>query len=128
MEGKTMLKVFMIIGSLNMLLSVALGAFGAHGLKARLSADMLDVFKTGVQYHMVHALGILLIALFAEKLGESSLALWSGWIMFAGIVLFSGSLYALSTTGIKVLGAITPLGGLCFLTAWVLLAVAALKS
>jgi uncharacterized membrane protein YgdD (TMEM256/DUF423 family) len=123
-----MLKVFMIIGSLNMLLSVALGAFGAHGLKARISADMLEVFKTGVQYHMVHALGILLIALFAEKLGESSLALWSGWIMFAGIVLFSGSLYALSTTGIKVLGAITPLGGLCFLASWVLLAVAALKS
>jgi uncharacterized membrane protein YgdD (TMEM256/DUF423 family) len=118
----------MIIGSLNAFISVALGAFGAHGLKGRIDGDMLDVFKTGVQYHMIHALGILLIALFAGKLGESSLALWSGWIMFAGIVLFSGSLYALSMSGIKVLGAITPFGGLCFLAAWLLLAFAALKS
>lgn len=121
-------KMFLMLGSLNMLASVALGAFGAHALKAKLSADMMAVYQTGVHYHMIHALGILLIAVAADKLGASSLTAWSGWLMFAGIVLFSGSLYALSTSGIKVLGAITPIGGVCFLTAWLLIAIAAYKT
>ncbi len=122
-----MLKIFLVLGSLNALLSVALGAFGAHALKTRLSADMLAVYQTGVQYHMIHALGLILIAIVSEKLGNSSLAVASGWTLFIGIILFSGSLYALSLSGIKILGAITPLGGVAFLLGWGLLAFAAMK-
>jgi uncharacterized membrane protein YgdD (TMEM256/DUF423 family) len=123
----TMLKTFLMLGSLNAFLSVALGAFGAHALKSKLSADMLNVYQTGVQYHMIHSLGLILIALLADKLGNSSLVNVSGWALFIGIVLFSGSLYALSLSGIKVLGAITPLGGIGFLLGWILLAIAAMK-
>jgi uncharacterized membrane protein YgdD (TMEM256/DUF423 family) len=122
-----MLKTFLMIGSLSAFLSVALGAFGAHALKSKLSPDMLNVYQTGVQYHMVHSLGLILIALLADKLGNSTLVNVSGWALFIGIVLFSGSLYALSLSGIKVLGAITPLGGVSFLLGWVLLAIAAMK-
>jgi uncharacterized membrane protein YgdD (TMEM256/DUF423 family) len=122
-----MLKTFIVLGSLNAFLSVALGAFGAHGLKSKLSADMLAVYQTGVQYHAIHAIGLILIAILSDKLPGSSLIVWSGWSLFVGIILFSGSLYVLSITGIKVLGAITPLGGLAFLLGWLLLAVAALK-
>jgi uncharacterized membrane protein YgdD (TMEM256/DUF423 family) len=123
----TMLKIFLTLGSLNAFLSVALGAFGAHALKARLSPDMLNVYQTGVQYHMIHSLGLILVALLADKLGNSSLVNVSGWALFIGIILFSGSLYALSLSGIKVLGAITPLGGVSFLLGWLLLAIAAMK-
>jgi uncharacterized membrane protein YgdD (TMEM256/DUF423 family) len=123
----TMLKTFLMLGSLNAFLSVALGAFGAHALKSKLSPDMLNVYQTGVQYHMIHSLGLILIALLADKLGNSSLVNASGWALFIGIVLFSGSLYALSLSGIKVLGAITPLGGVSFLLGWILLAIAAMK-
>ena len=122
-----MFKLFVIIGSLNMLVSVGLGAFGAHGLKSKISADMLAVYQTGVQYHMIHALGILLIAALSLKLPTSSLVSWSGWFLFIGIILFSGSLYALSISGIRVLGAITPFGGVAFLVGWLLLAYAAIK-
>jgi uncharacterized membrane protein YgdD (TMEM256/DUF423 family) len=122
-----MLKTFLMLGSLNAFLSVALGAFGAHALKSKLSADMLNVYQTGVQYHMVHSLGLILIALLADKLGNSSLVNVSGWALFIGIVLFSGSLYVLSLSGIKILGAITPLGGVSFLLGWILLAIAAMK-
>jgi uncharacterized membrane protein YgdD (TMEM256/DUF423 family) len=122
-----MLKTFLMLGSLNAFLSVALGAFGAHALKSKLSSDMLDVYHTGVQYHMIHSLGLILIALLADRLGNSTLVTVSGWSLFIGIVLFSGSLYALSLSGIKVLGAITPLGGVSFLLGWALLAIAALK-
>lgn len=122
-----MFKLFVIIGSLNMLASVALGAFGAHGLKSKLSADMLAVYQTGVHYHMAHALGILLIAALSLKLPASSLVSWSGWSLFVGIILFSGSLYALSISGIRVLGAITPIGGVAFLIGWLLLTFAAVK-
>lgn len=122
-----MMKVFLIIGAINAALAVGLGAFGAHGLESRLSERMLDTFKTGVQYHMYHALGLIGIALVADKLQSAGLINWAGWLMFAGIVLFSGSLYVLSLSGIKVLGAITPFGGLAFITAWILLVVAAFK-
>ncbi|UJF36270.1 DUF423 domain-containing protein [Paenibacillus hexagrammi] len=121
------MKTFLALGSLNAFLSVALGAFGAHYLKQKLSADMLSVFHTGVQYHMIHALGLILIAILSDKFGNSSLVNSSGWALFIGIVLFSGSLYALSLSGIKILGAITPLGGVSFLIGWILLAVAAWK-
>jgi uncharacterized membrane protein YgdD (TMEM256/DUF423 family) len=123
----TMFKIFLMLGSLNAFLSVALGAFGAHALKSRLSPDMLNVYQTGVQYHMIHSIGLILIALLADKLANSSMVNVSGWALFIGIVLFSGSLYALSLSGVKVLGAITPLGGVSFLLGWILLAIAAMK-
>jgi uncharacterized membrane protein YgdD (TMEM256/DUF423 family) len=121
-----MLKTFVLLGSVNAFLSVALGAFGAHGLKSRISPDMLAVYETGVHYHMMHALGLILVAILAEK-WSSPLISWSGWALSVGIVLFSGSLYALSISGIRILGAITPLGGVSFLIGWVLLAIAAYK-
>lgn len=121
------MKLFLIIGAINAALAVGLGAFGAHGLESRLSERMLETFKTGVQYHMYHALGLIGIALAADKIQSTGLIQWAGWLMFAGIVLFSGSLYVLSLSGIKILGAITPLGGVAFITAWILLIVAAFK-
>lgn len=124
-----MLKLFVVLGSLNAFLAVALGAFGAHALKTRLTAsNMLDVYQTGVHYHLIHALGLLAIALLSDKLGAGSLLSASGWALFIGIVLFSGSLYVLSLTGIKPLGAITPFGGIAFLAGWVMLALAALRA
>ncbi|GIP41269.1 membrane protein [Paenibacillus sp. J31TS4] len=116
---------FLVLGSLNAFLAVALGAFGAHGLKAKLSADKLQVYQTGVQYHSMHALGLLLVGMLAGGLEADSLLNAAGWILQIGIVLFSGSLYALSITGIRKLGAITPIGGVCFLAAWVLIGLAA---
>lgn len=122
-----MFKIFLLLGSLNAFLSVVLGAFGAHALKTKLSADMLNVYQTGVQYHMIHAIALILVALLSEKLGNHPLVTVSGWSLLIGIVLFSGSLYVLSISGIKNLGAITPFGGIAFLLGWILLAVAALK-
>lgn len=123
-----MLKTFIILGSINAFLAVALGAFGAHGLEGRLSEKMLETWKTGVTYQMFHAAGLFAVALLSEKLPQSNLLNWSGWLMLIGIVLFSGSLYVLSTSGIKLLGAITPFGGVAFLAAWLLLGIAASKS
>ena len=122
-----MFKLFVSLGSINALIAVALGAFGAHALKTRLSADMLAVFETGVQYHFYHALGLLVVGLIATHLPESSLLQWSGWLMVAGIVFFSGSLYILAVSGISWLGAITPIGGTAFIVAWLLLAIAVIK-
>lgn len=121
------MKVFLILGALNALLAVALGAFGAHGLEGKISERLLETYKTGVQYHMMHALGLVLIALIADRLTGTNLIHWAGWIMFIGIVLFSGSLYVLSMTNISTLGAITPLGGVAFITAWLLVVIAAVK-
>jgi uncharacterized membrane protein YgdD (TMEM256/DUF423 family) len=123
-----MTRTFLFLGSILAFLSVALGAFGAHALKSRISSEMLSVYETGVHYHMVHALALLLIALLVDKAGHSSLLAWSGWLLTIGIVLFSGSLYALSISGIRSLGMITPFGGLAFLAGWLLLATAALRS
>jgi uncharacterized membrane protein YgdD (TMEM256/DUF423 family) len=119
------MRIFIIIAALFGFISVALGAFGAHWLK--LAPDPLNVFKTGVQYQMYHALALMAVAILLKFYPDSSLFFWSGWFFIAGIVLFSGSLYGLSLTGIKIFGPITPLGGLCFLTAWTLLFVGALK-
>ncbi len=121
-------RLFLILGAANAALVVVLGAFGAHGLKARLGADMMTIYQTGVQYHMFHALGLLAVGLTLTQLPDSMLLKWSGWLMFAGIVIFSGSLYVLSTTGWKWLGAVTPLGGLSFIAAWAVFVVAAVKS
>ncbi len=123
-----MFKTFLVLGSVNAFLSVALGAFGAHVLKPKLTASgMMSVYETGVHYHMMHALGLILIAVLSDKLGSASLVSWAGWLLFTGIVLFSGSLYALSVSGVKGLGAITPIGGVSFLLGWALVAVAAWK-
>ncbi|TVY10405.1 DUF423 domain-containing protein [Paenibacillus cremeus] len=119
---------FIAIGSICGFLAVALGAFGAHALKGMLAPDMLEVYQTGVHYHMIHALALVAIGLASSVLPRSSGHLRrAGWSMLIGILLFSGSLYVLSVTGIKVLGAITPLGGLAFLFGWLSLALAARK-
>ncbi|MEK8126848.1 DUF423 domain-containing protein [Paenibacillus filicis] len=120
-------RVFVTVGSLFGFLSVALGAFGAHALKASLTADMLANYQTGVQYQMMHALGIIGVGLASLALGRSRALQWAGWSMIIGIIIFSGSLYALSLSGIKMLGAITPIGGVAFLLGWLCLAAAAWK-
>ena len=109
------------------MLAVILGAFGAHGLKKILPPDLLTVFATGVQYHFYHALGLIAVGLIAIHLPASFQLRLSGWLMVAGILLFSGSLYLLAITGVRWLGAITPLGGVCFIVAWLLLVVAVYK-
>lgn len=121
------MKLFIILGAINAFIAVGLGAFGAHGLKDILEPKYLEIWKTGVSYQMYHALGLLVIGVLAGKLPTSSLISTSGWLMIAGIVLFSGSLYVLCLTKIGILGAITPLGGVAFLTAWILIVVAAVK-
>lgn len=121
------MKQFIILGSINMFLSVAIGAFGAHGLAGNVSERMLENWQTGAHYHIVHALALLFIGVLADKLGGSPLVTAAGWLIFAGIVLFSGSLYAMALTGVSKLGAITPLGGLSFLTGWVLVTTAVIK-
>lgn len=121
------MKLFIIIGAINAFLSVALGAFGAHGLEGKVEPKYLETWQTGVQYQMFHAVGILIIGVLLGNISANSLLTWSGWLMLIGIILFSGSLYVLTLTKISILGAITPLGGVSFLVAWVLLIVAAIK-
>jgi uncharacterized membrane protein YgdD (TMEM256/DUF423 family) len=117
-------KTLLLVGAVAGFLAVALGAFGAHGLRSRLSPDMLAVFETGVRYHMYHTLAILVVALMLARI-DGWMIRAAGWAFTVGIVLFSGSLYLLALTGVTVLGAITPIGGLAFLLGWGLLAVAA---
>jgi uncharacterized membrane protein YgdD (TMEM256/DUF423 family) len=120
-------RLFLTLGALSALAGVALGAFAAHGLRDRLPADMLATFETGARYHMYHALGLLAVAWAATR-WPGPLVAAAGWLFVAGIVLFSGSLYGLSLTGQRWLGAVTPVGGLAFLLGWAALAVAALRS
>lgn len=122
-----MIKLFVVLGSINAFLAVAFGAFGAHGLKNKLSEHMLGIFETGVQYHMYHALGLVLVGILAQWAAPGTLN-WAGWLMFLGIIFFSGSLYVLSISGIKILGAITPIGGVLFLISWILVAYSFLKA
>lgn len=117
------MRLWLILGAASAFISVAAGAFGAHALKARLSPDLLNVFETGARYQMYHSLGLIAIGLLMS-LRPSPLLNGAGWAMLAGIVLFSGSLYALTLSGVRALGAITPLGGLGFLAGWLLFAVA----
>jgi uncharacterized membrane protein YgdD (TMEM256/DUF423 family) len=105
---------FVVAGALNAAIAVAAGAFAAHALRGRLDARALEVFETGARYQMYHALAMILAGVLAAR--------GAGWTFQAGIVLFSGSLYALALSDVKVLGAITPLGGLAFLAGWLLLA------
>lgn len=116
-----------VLAALNMMAAVGAGAFGAHGLKQMISADLLAVWQTGVLYHLVHALGLFIIALLAAHYGVRLFST-AGIIMFVGIVLFSGSLYILALTGIRWLGAVTPLGGVAFLIAWAMVAWAAWRA
>jgi uncharacterized membrane protein YgdD (TMEM256/DUF423 family) len=121
------LKTFIIIGAINAFLAVALGAFGAHGLEGRVEQKYLEIWKTGVTYQMFHATGLLIVGVLLGRLPANALLSWSGWMMLIGIILFSGSLYVMTLTKISILGAITPLGGLAFLAAWILIIVAAMK-
>lgn len=118
-------RFFIIIGAINGLLAVALGAFAAHGLKAQLDAPMLAVFQTGVHYHSTHALALVLIGIIAQTLPTSKHLQRAGWALLIGIILFCGSLYLMAVSGLTWLGAITPLGGTAFLVGWGLLAWAA---
>lgn len=121
-----MSKTILMIAAVMMALAVAIGAFGAHGLKSHLSDEMLQTYKTGVDYHFYHALGLLLVGVLSLNM-PSGLLNWSAILLAAGIVLFSGSLYVLAITGIKWLGAVTPLGGLSFIAGWILLFAAVWK-
>jgi uncharacterized membrane protein YgdD (TMEM256/DUF423 family) len=122
------MKLFVLLGAINAFLAVALGAFGAHGLEGKIPDRYLEIWKTGVQYQMFHALGLFVVGLLLGKFPNINLLTTAGWIMFIGIVLFSGSLYVLSVTQIKPLGMITPFGGIAFLIAWVLIGYAAVKA
>ena len=113
------------IGGILMFLGVLLGAFGSHALKAKLDTYSMEVYKTAVMYHLIHALGIFIVANLASLINDQKVQ-WAGICLVAGIILFSGSLYLLAITGQKWLGVLTPLGGLSFLTAWILIALVGL--
>jgi uncharacterized membrane protein YgdD (TMEM256/DUF423 family) len=113
------------LAALLMFVAVAAGAFGAHALRARLSPDMTAVWQTAVQYHAWHALGLAVVGLLSIHVPERAGLALAGWLFVAGIVLFSGSLYAMALTGARALGAVTPIGGVAFLAGWLSLAWAA---
>ena len=117
-------QLFLVLGALACMLAVLLGAFGAHALRGKLTAELLAIYQTAVQYHFWHALGLLAIGIVAMHLPTSAPLKWAGWLMLGGIVLFSGSLYLLAITGVRWLGAITPVGGAAFIASWALLALA----
>ena len=114
-------RVFFVLGALSAFIGVAAGAFGAHGLKGRMSAEMLSVFEVGVRYQMYHAFA-LIAAAWVQATWPSSIVIAGGWLFVIGTILFSGSLYLMSVSGVRWLGAITPLGGLAFLAGWVCIA------
>jgi uncharacterized membrane protein YgdD (TMEM256/DUF423 family) len=122
-----MASIFLLLGALSAFTGVGFGAFGAHGLKTVISSEMLAVYQTGVSYQMWHALGLIGIALLHQQTPSSKLLHWAGCFMFSGILLFSGSLYSLAIFNLTGLGMITPFGGLCFLTAWLLITIFAAK-
>lgn len=112
-----MKSVFFAFGSMFSLLGVLLGAFGAHTLKNKITPDMLDIFEVGVRYQMYHGIGLIIVA-WAMSQWQNALTTAAGWCFVAGILVFSGSLYTLSLTGVRWLGAITPIGGLAFIAGW----------
>ncbi len=122
-------RLFVILGSIFMFLGVGAGAFGAHGLSSYFVQypDLEATYETAVRYHMLHALALFAIAWATEK-WPGTLTTWSGWLIIAGILIFSGSLYLLVFTRIRWLGAITPIGGFAFLAGWLLLALAAWRT
>ena len=114
-----MAKVFIALGAVFGFLGVGAGAFGAHALAQRLPPDLLAVFETGARYHLIHALALVLVGVTLHLFPQRCIAL-SGWAFCAGIMVFSGSLYALALSGVRVLGAVTPLGGVALLVGWLL--------
>lgn len=121
-------RIILLLGAVNAGLCVLLGAFGAHALESRLTLAMQSIWSTAVQYHFYHALGLLLLGVLALHWPGTTLLRTSSWLMLAGIILFSGSLYLLALTGTRWLGAITPLGGTAFVAAWVILCIAIIRS
>jgi len=116
----------LLAGAIFMALAVSLGAFGAHALKKVLSPEMLTIYHTGVEYQFYHAIGLLIIGLAGFHI-QSKYLNWAGLLLTIGIIIFSGSLYVLTLSGIKVLGAITPIGGVSFIAGWICMAVAMVK-
>jgi uncharacterized membrane protein YgdD (TMEM256/DUF423 family) len=114
------MKLFLLLGTINGFLAVALGAFGAHGLEGRISQNALGTWEKAVNYQMFHTMALLVTGLLMVKITSGGM-MWAGWMFFVGIILFSGSLYVYSTTGIRTFAMITPLGGVAFLIGWVLL-------
>ncbi|WP_292978568.1 DUF423 domain-containing protein [Nitrosomonas sp.] len=123
-----MSRIFLALGAINAFLCVALGALGSHGLKSVLTANMLANFQIGVQYHFYHAIGLMLVGLTMERLPQVRALKFSGMLMMAGIVLFSGTLYIVSLTGWRGMGIVAPLGGSSFMVGWLLLAYAVWKN
>ena len=121
-----MIKIVLSCAAFSAMMSVMLGAFAAHGLKSKLSENLLNTFQTGVQYQMYHSLALILLVILYRQIPQS-LLLYSAGFMLAGIILFSGSLYMLALTQIKWFGPITPIGGVCFIVGWALLIASALK-
>ncbi len=132
-------RLFLILGAFSAAISVAAGAFGAHALRARVEPRLLEVFETAARYQMYHALALIAVSLVLARSGGvtaavlrpppgNSLVVASGWCFVIGTVLFSGSLYAMTFTGVRALGAITPLGGVAFIAGWICLAVAAVRA
>ena len=117
-----MAKLFITLGSLSGMVAVMLGAFGAHALRGRLDEYAQGVFQTAVQYHFYHSLALLAVGVLAITQPQTAMLKSSGWLFFIGILIFSGSLYILSISGLRWLGAITPLGGLSFIAGWACLA------
>ena len=113
-----------VIACVLAMIGVGLGAFGSHMLGDKIGADALETFQTGIQYHFIHALAMLIVAVAMGVWGESRRLAWAAWLFLAGIVMFSGSLYLLSTTGLRIFGPITPLGGAAFIAGWIVLALA----
>lgn len=122
-----MAKLFITLGALSGMLAVVFGAFGAHGLRDRLDAYLMGVFETAVQYHFYHALAMLAVGVIALSQPQTVMLKSAGWLFLIGTLVFSGSLYLLALTGIKWLGAVTPLGGLAFIAGWACLAAAGWK-
>jgi uncharacterized membrane protein YgdD (TMEM256/DUF423 family) len=119
-------RTFLLIGAALGFFGVMFGAFGAHALRSRLSPEMLAVFETAVRYQMYHAFAVLIVAAGLGHVGPARLMMTAGWLFFAGVLLFSGSLYALALSGVTTLGIITPFGGLLFLVGWACLGLFAL--
>lgn len=120
-----MMKLFIILGALNTMMAVGTGAFGAHGLENKLSEKYMSVWEKATMYQMYHGLGLLVIGVIS---GTTAINVnWAGWLMFFGVVFFSGSLYILALTQIRILGAITPIGGVLFIAGWLMLIIATFK-
>ncbi|MGE5849901.1 MAG: DUF423 domain-containing protein [Candidatus Methylomirabilota bacterium] len=113
-------RLFVVLGAVMAAIGVAAGAFGAHGLRERLAPEMLGVFEVGVRYHLIHALALLAVA-WATTRWPGTGPIAAGWLFLGGILLFSGSLYGLSLSGVRGLGAITPFGGIAFIVGWLVL-------